>query len=196
MRPAKFSEEEIINAGIKVSIDQDKPLESVTGFAIKKELKGGNYTRFQRIWEEYLFKHDEGEQKEEEMSLPASLVADVTNYTNDLQEQLIGVANALYKTATEQAASSVEKAVIEARETTLACQKLMASAEKELGDANDIITGYESQVSQLTEKLSFLTDQLTASSQTTDKLREDNAKLQGALSALQQEATTLNSQLK
>ncbi|MBD1559701.1 hypothetical protein HC752_22425 [Vibrio sp. S9_S30] len=171
MRSAKFSEEEIINAGIKVSTDQDKPLVSVTGFAIKKDLKGGNSTRFQRIWEEYLSKQDEDEQKEEEIPLLANLVADV--------------ANSLYKTATQQAAASVEEAVNEARETTIACQKLMASAEKELGDANDIITGYESQVRQLTEKISSLTDQLTASSKTTDELRDENKGLQGAFSASQ-----------
>ncbi len=92
MRPAKFSEEEIIQAGLALVAD-GKP---VTASALRNELGAGNRVRLKRVWETYQAAQMAG-QAAPPLVLPPGVARRLDEITRRLRVDLCGVAQDLQR---------------------------------------------------------------------------------------------------
>ncbi len=92
MRPAKVSEEKIIEAGLALVAD-GKP---VTGSGLRNELGAGNRVRLKRVWETYQAEQTAG-QAAPPLVLPPGVARRLDEITRRLRVDLCGVAQDLQR---------------------------------------------------------------------------------------------------
>lgn len=165
MKPATYTDEEIIAAGEKLLTDGKR----VSPFAIRNAIGGGNPARIKKIWEEHQDTAIEGQIVTEQVELP-------TEFAETLEAMKTGLddlARRLYGRAQEIAESRV-------RETITAAKQAKETAEAEVAEAMEAVTKLDQETDQLQQEL-------TTTKEESRKQAAENARLQERLATLTQE---------
>jgi colicin import membrane protein len=111
MRPPEVTPEQIIEAGETLQAAG----RTITGFALRARIGGGNPARLKRVWEEHVAAHADATAAPV-AELPAEVAAEVGAMTQALSERLAALAVALNNTATMAAERRVTDAMRAAAE--------------------------------------------------------------------------------
>lgn len=139
MRPADFSSEQIIEAG-KVLQSAGR---AVTGFALRKEVGGGNPNRLKQVWDEHAARHVVAE-SEPVAELPVEVAQELAQVSEALVARLasmaVGINDRAVK-ASDRRSAEVVRAAGEQRD----------QADRELVDAAQTVEDLEQQLDSLQE---------------------------------------------
>ena len=166
MKPATYSNEQIIDAGMQLLAEKKR----VTPFAIRNLLGGGNPARIKAIWEESQQNALEGQVVSNQMELP-------TEFSNSLdatKDSLDELARRMYGRAQEIAESRV-------RESISAARKAKETAEVEVTEAMETVEHLDNENARLLEALEQLRDELK-------RANADNSRLQERLGGMTDKA--------
>lgn len=141
MRPSEYPEEDVIEAGKKL----DASGRRVTGFAIRKELGGGNATRLKNVWDAYR-QSQEVVEAEPVQELPVEVQDALEKVTGDFVEQFRQLVASLNAKAVKTAERRVSEVISTAK-------KEQDKAEAELADAEVAVEEIENQLSDLQARL-------------------------------------------
>jgi chromosome segregation ATPase len=166
MKPATYTNEQIIEAGMQLLADKKR----VTPFAIRNILGGGNPARIKTIWEESQQNALEGQVVSHRVELPTEF-ADALAATKSSLDEL---AMRMYGRAQEVAESRV-------RETIAAARKAKETAEVEVAEAMDTVEQLDSENARLQEVVEQLQAELK-------RVSADNSRLQERLTAMTDKA--------
>lgn len=134
MRPAEFSQENIIAAGR----DLQASGRNITGFALRQRVGGGDARRLKQVWDEYLASQSE-QRVEPVAELPVEVAEEVAGVTQALTERITALAVELNNRAVKAAERRVAEVVRTAGEQR-------EQAERELADASDTVQDLEAQL--------------------------------------------------
>jgi len=141
MRPAEFEDEQIIEAAKRLLGAGRR----VTGFALRKEIGGGNPSRLVRVWEDYR-QSQEVVESEPVQDLPVEVEEALNEMTSSFLDQVrtlaINLNNRAVKTAERRVADVMKSA-----------KEQQQIAEAELIDATAAFDELEGQVQSLQEAL-------------------------------------------
>ena len=212
-RPADISEQEIIAAGEALLQAQ----RSVTGFALRTYLKGGNAPRLKSVWEQHLEKgrvHDSLP-----LELPVQIEDRLKSIKDDVASKFDTIAADLHQLAERTAKGSVGELVRSLEERRALADREMHDAsetvedlESKLAEANSLLESRNAELESLhttsqaqavelsaaNEKLHAATQQierLTADIAAAQKSSLDSAKLQGRVEELERQNAGLLSKL-
>lgn len=141
MRPATFTDDQIIDAG-KFLLENGR---SITGFALRQKIGGGNPNRLKQVWDEHLAKRDIGSSEE----LPDEVADAVARINQVIGDQLDGLAIELNDAAVSAADQRVQEVLRTAEEER-------DQFARELNDASQTVDGLETKVEELGQQLSEL----------------------------------------
>ncbi len=144
MRPSEYPEEDVIEAGKKLEAGGRR----VTGFAIRKELGGGNATRLKNVWDAYR-QSQEVVEAEPVQELPVEVQDALEKVTGEFVEQFKHLVTSLNAKAVKTAERRVSEVINTAK-------KEQDKAEAELADAEIAVEEIEGQLSDLESKLTAL----------------------------------------
>lgn len=137
MRPAEFTTESIINAGQELHAAG----RTVTGFAIRQKIGGGNPARLKQVWEEHV--NSQSVTKAEPVAeLPVEVADEVAAVTKALTERLATLAVEL----NDKAVKTAERRVAEVIRTAGEQREF---AERELADAAQTVDDLENQLEEV-----------------------------------------------
>lgn len=203
MRPAEFTTETIIEAG-QVLLDEGR---TVTGFALRQKIGGGNPNRLKKIWDEFISKQII-KPAEAIIELPVEFAEEVVAITHVLAEQIAALAIELNNKATKTAERRVS-------EIAQAADQQRAQSARELADAAHTLVDLETRLAEsqshrqaqtielaqmrarlaVSEQAAKLADQLRidldAARREIAEARETAAKQTGQLEALTAQYTAL-----
>jgi len=166
MRPAEFEDNQIIEAAEQLLKDGRR----VTGFALRKEIGGGNPSRLVRVWEDYR-RTQEVVESEPVQDLPVEVEEALAEMTGAFLDQIrtlaINLNNKAVKTA-ERRVADVMKSAKEQQE----------SAEAELIDAATTVEDLEEQLADRDALLKQTSENLNAAATSLDQLRQKAAELE------------------
>jgi chromosome segregation ATPase len=172
MRPADYSEEQIIEAG-KALQEAGK---RVTPFGIREHMGGGKPQRIRTVWDSYLAGNLEQEARQEEaVELPAEFAEQVQGMNTALIADLTAFAKRVYKRADEIAESRTREAMLAAKQAKEGAETDVADAERMLGDQ-------DAKVEALEQQLGALQEQLAGAQRELRELEQEKAKEITALS--------------
>lgn len=166
MKPATYTNEQIIEAGMQLLADKKR----VTPFAIRNMLGGGNPARIKTIWEESQQNALEGQVVSHRVELPTEF-ADALDATKGSLDEL---AKRMYGRAQEIAESRV-------RESISAARKAKETAEVEVAEAMDTVEQMDSENARLQEAGEQLQAELK-------RVNADNSRLQERLTTMTDKA--------
>ena len=136
MRPAEFTTESIISAGQELHAAG----RTVTGFAIRQKIGGGNPARLKQVWEEHV--SSQSVTKAEPVAeLPVEVADEVAAVSKALTERLATLAVEL----NDKAVRTAERRVAEVIRTAGEQREF---AERELADAAQTVDDLESQMEE------------------------------------------------
>ena len=183
MRPADYSEEQIIEAG-KALQEEGK---RVTPFGIREALGGGRPQRIRAVWEQYVAGDLEQKARQEEaVELPAEFEEQVQGMNTALINDLTALAKRLYRRADEIAESRT-------REAMQTAKKARESAETDVAEAERLIDDQDARIETLEGQLAALREELTAAKRENRRLEQEKADETASLSV---ENTRLGEQVK
>ena len=183
MRPADYSEEQIIEAG-KALQEEGK---RVTPFGIRERMGGGKPQRIREIWEQYVAGDLEQEARQEDaVELPAEFAEQVQGMNTALIADLTAFATRVYRRADEIAESRT-------REAMQAAKKAKESAETDVAEAERVIEDQDAQVEALEQQIAALREELSGAKRDHRRVEEEKAK---EITALTVENTRLGEQVK
>lgn len=199
MRPAIFEPQQIIEAGLALQAEG----RSITGFALRNRVGGGNPGRLKQIWDEYLSSQTEVT-AEPVAELPVEVAEEVKAVSSALAERISQLAAEL----NDKAVRAAERRVAE---ITRAAGEQTAQAERELADAAQTVDDLEEtldtlrdehdttlvaleesrgkeqsqavELAQLRERLTATEKQLGESKEVVEQHRQQQAELQKRLDA-------------
>ena len=148
MRPATYSNEEIIEAGLALQKEQ-KP---ANGFSIKRKLGGGRYQRIQQIWEEYL-----ASQVAAEKTPAPELPIEVAERLSEAKQHLIASVESLVIELNHRAVQASERRVTEIIRNA---GEQREQAERALADAAETVDAIEEQLDVERAQITELRNQL------------------------------------
>lgn len=137
MRPASFEPKQIIEAGLALQAEE----KSITGFALRGRVGGGNPSRLKQIWDEYLSSQTEVT-AEPVAELPYELAEEVKAVSSTLAERISHLAREL----NDKAVKAAERRVVD---VTRAAAEQTAQAERELADAAQTVDDLEDRLDTL-----------------------------------------------
>lgn len=140
MRPVDFTAEQIIEAGLELQ----SAGRSITGFALRKLVGGGNPTRLKQVWEEY-----QSSQSVVELEPVAELPVEVAQQLAQVTEQLVARLGAMAVDINDRAVKASERRVAE---VVRAAGEQREQAERELADASQTVDDLEQQLDSAQEK--------------------------------------------
>ncbi|WP_323025663.1 DNA-binding protein [Castellaniella sp.] len=173
MRPAEFSEESVIQAGVALAAAG----RNVTGFALRKEVGGGNASRLKQIWDAHVASKA-SKQSPEELELPVEVADEVFAASQSLTELVTKLAQRLNHTAVrvaERRAAEVERVAAEGR----------AQADQELADASQAVEALENALDQAQGQIKDLEEKLARTQAASQAQAVEIAQLQERLAASQ-----------
>lgn len=174
MKPATYTNEQIIEAGMQLLADKKR----VTPFALRNILGGGNPARIKTIWEESQHNALEGQVVSHRVELPTEF-ADALAATKGSLDEL---AMRMYGRAQEVAESRV-------RETIAAARKAKETAEVEVAEAMDTVEQLDSENARLQEVVEQLQAELK-------RVSADNSRLQERLTTMTDKAEKVTFEAK
>lgn len=148
MRPVDFTPEQIIEAGQALQ----SAGRSITGFALRQKVGGGNANRLKQVWDEHLSSQTIAE-AEPMAELPVEVAQELSRVTEALVARLGAMAvdiNDRAVKASERRVADVVRAAGEQRE----------QAERELADATETVDDLEQQLDSAQEACDSLKQQL------------------------------------
>lgn len=134
MRPADFSIEQIIEAGQSLQAAG----RSITGFALRQKVGGGNPNRLKQVWDEHV-----SSQAVAESEPVAELPVEVAQQLTQVTEALVGRLNAMAVDINDRAVKASERRVAE---VVRAAGEQREQAERELADASQTVEDLEQQL--------------------------------------------------
>lgn len=140
MRPAIFEPRQIIEAGLALQAEG----RSITGFALRNRVGGGNPGRLKQIWDEYLSSQTEVT-AEPVAELPVEVAEEVKAVSSALAERISQLAAEL----NDKAVRAAERRVAE---ITRAAGEQTAQAERELADAAQTVDDLEETLDTLRDE--------------------------------------------
>nr|QOU99708.1 Alpha-helical coiled coil protein [Pseudomonas syringae pv. actinidiae] len=148
MRPVDFTPDQIIEAGLELQ----SAGRSITGFALRKIVGGGNPTRLKQVWEEY-----HSSQSVVESEPVAELPVEVAQQLAQVTEQLVSRLGAMAVDINDRAVKASERRVAE---VVRAAGEQREQAERELADASQTVDDLEQQLDSAQEKCESLLSDL------------------------------------
>lgn len=136
MRPAEYTSESIVSAGQELQAAG----RSITGFAIRQKIGGGNPTRLKQIWDEHA-NSQTTTQFEPAAELPVEVAQRLTESTRVLTERLAALA-------TEMNTIAVQTAERRTGEVVRSAAEQREQADRELADAAQTLDDLENQLDQ------------------------------------------------
>ena len=183
MRPADYSEEQIIEAG-KALQEAGK---RVTPFGIRERMGGGKPQRIREIWERYLAgEREQSAGPEHVVELPAEFEEQVQGMTTALINDLTALSKRLYARADEIAESRT-------REAMQAAKKAKQSAETDVVEAERLIEDQDAKIDALEAQGAALRTELDHAKREHDRLEKEKG---DEIAALRVENTRLGEQVK
>ena len=176
MRPAEFEDEQIIEAGKRLLSEGRR----VTGFALRKEIGGGNPSRLVRVWEEFR-QSQEVVESQPVQDLPVEVEEALTEMTDSFLDQVRSLALNLNNRAVRTAERRVADVMKSAKEQ-------QESAEAELIDAATAVDELESQAKALQ-------DELDQTKRALNTANEENKTLGNRLVSLEKELAIADQKL-
>jgi len=147
MRPAVYTDEEIIEAGKRIQ-DQDR---KVTGYGLRNELGGGDQKRLLAVWKSFTSR--DVEESIPDTELPAELEESLNSASKTLLNHLRSMAVQIHQAATKVAERQVA-------EITRQYKELEEQTDAELKDAAIIIEKRESEIVDLKYNLTITEEKL------------------------------------
>ena len=182
MRPADYSEEQIIEAG-KALQEAGK---RVTPFGIREHMGGGQPQRIRTVWDSYVAGEGAQEARQEQaVELPAEFAEQVQGMNAALIADLTTFAKRVYKRADEIAESRT-------REAVLAAKKAKESAETDVGEAERLIEDQDARFEALEGELAAVRTELDNAKRENRRLEKEKA---DEITALTVENTRLGEQV-
>ena len=166
MRPAEFEDEQIIEAAKRLLSEGRR----VTGFALRKEVGGGNPSRLVRVWEDYR-QTQEVVESEPVQDLPVEVEEALNEMTGAFLEQVRSLALNLNNRAVKTAERRVADVMKSAKEQ-------QESAEAELIDAATTVDDLEDQLTDRETRLNETSAELQAANTNVEKLRQQVVRLE------------------
>lgn len=151
MRPADFTSEQIIEAGLKIQAGG----KTVTGFALRKLVGGGDQARLKKVWDEHLASQAAVE-PEPVTELPIEVAQQLETACASLVQQLSTIVvdiNSKAVRASERRVAEVVRSAGDQKE----------QAERELADASAMVDELEAKLDQVEGDLQALNQQLVES---------------------------------
>jgi DNA-binding FrmR family transcriptional regulator len=182
MRPAEFSNDDIVNAG-KELLNAGR---NVTGFALRQRVSGGSAPRLKQVWDEYL-KGESGAVVEQMAELPIELEEQLKAVSGALVERLRLLASELNNHAVKASERRVSEVVRSAGEQR-------AQTERELADASTTVDEMEAKLEAAAGEVQSLIAKLTRATQISQQQTVELAQLKERLLAA--EAIAKNSEMR
>jgi colicin import membrane protein len=183
MRPADYSEEQIIEAGRALQ----EAGKRVTPFGIRERVGGGKPQRIREIWERYIAgEHEQSARPEQLVELPAEFEEQVQGMTTALINDLTALSKRLYARADEIAESRT-------REAMQAAKKAKQSAETDVVEAERLIEDQDAKIDALEAQGAALRTELDHAKREHDRLEKEKG---DEIAALRVENTRLGEQVK
>jgi len=176
MRPANYSNQEIIDAGLAIL----KDFRPANGFSIKKALGGGNYTRIKQVWDEYL-----ASQISSEKAPAPELPVEVAERLAEAKQQLVTNIESLVVDLNMKAVQASERRVTEVVRTA---GEQREQAERALADAAETLEAIEQDVEDAKELIADLRNQLERSVGEKQSLAVELAQVKERLGAVEKSA--------
>ena len=176
MRPAEFTQDQIIEAG-QALIAAGR---NVTGFALRQRVGGGNPNRLKQVWDEHQASQSVVT-AEPVAELPVEVAEQLQVVTTALTERLAALAvdlNDKAVKASERRVAEVVRAAGEQRE----------QAERELADASQTVDDLELQLDQGNERIAQLEQRLAAAQASAQAQAVEMAQVRERLAAVEQSA--------
>ena len=129
MRPAEFTQEQIIQAGQELQAAG----RNVTGFALRQRVGGGNPVRLRQVWDEHLVGNSVA-QAQPVAELPVEVADEVASVTKSLAERIATLAVELNDKAIKSANRQVADVMRAAQEQRIKDEREQADATESLND--------------------------------------------------------------
>jgi chromosome segregation ATPase len=182
MRPAEYTQEQIIEAGL----DLKAAGRNITGFAIRQKLGGGNPTRLKQIWEEHA-STQAVTRSEPVADLPAEVAEELATVAKALTDRLTNLAVEL----NDKAVKTAERRVADAIHSAGQQREL---AERELADATTTVEDLENRLETAENQNASLEQYAAGLKETCQNQAVEAAKLKERLSASEQSLKTAQTQ--
>lgn len=176
MRPAEFQSEAIHEAGEALLAAG----RTITGFALRKLVGGGNPTRLKQVWDEYTASKQTTEAVPV-VELPVEVAEEVAAVTQSLTERISQLA-------TEMNSKAVKAAERRVAEVVRAAGEQRESAERELVDAMQTVDDTEAALDQERAERAALEQRLLESQQRGQAQAVELAQLNERIAALEKSA--------
>ncbi len=173
MRPAEFSEESVIEAGVALAAAG----KNITGFALRQQVGGGNPTRLRQIWNAHVASQD-SQQSQAELELPVEIADEVQAASQALTDLVSKLALRINHAAVKVADRRVAQVQREADE-------LRTQAEQELADAAQTLEKLEEAADQARAQVKALEDRLEKTQAASQAQAVELAQLRERLDAAQ-----------
>lgn len=148
MRPAEYTQEQVIEAGNQL-LASGRP---ITGYALRKVVGGGMAVRLKQMWDEY-----NATQSVTTQEPVADLPVEVAERLGQLSEALVAQLHTLVVDINDRAIKSSERRVAD---VLRAAGEQREQAERELADAAQTVEDLEEQVDTLTVALAEQREQM------------------------------------
>lgn len=176
MRPADFSVEQIIEAGQALQ----SAGRSITGFALRQKVGGGNPGRLKQVWDEYV-----SSQTVAQAEPVAELPVEVSEQLGRVTEALVGQLSAMALEINDRAVKASERRV---HEVVRAAGEQREQAERELADASQTVDDLEQQLDSANQEKESLTGQLAQVQSEKQSLAVELAQVRERLVAVEKAA--------
>ena len=182
MRPAEFSDDDIVKAGKELLAAG----RNVTGFALRQRVSSGSAPRLKQVWDEHLNSQSE------------AVVEQMAELPIELEEQLKAVSGALVERqrhlASELNNHAVKASERRVSEVVRSAGEQRAQAERELADASTTVDDVEAKLEVAAKEMQSLTAKLTRATQISQQQAVELAQLKERLLAT--EAIAKNSEAR
>ena len=183
MRPAEFEDEQIIEAGKRLLSEGRR----VTGFALRKEIGGGNPSRLVRVWEEFR-QSQEVVESQPVQDLPVEVEEALTEMTDSFLDQVRSLAlnlnNRAVKTAERRVADVMKSAKEQQESQARALQDELDQTKRALNTANEENKTLGNRLVGLEKELAIADQKLSKEQEKTKDLKDEVAGLKNANKSL------------
>ncbi|GAB6852428.1 DNA-binding protein [Paraburkholderia kururiensis] len=176
MRPAEYTREQIIEAGLALR----EAARNVTGFALRQRLGGGNPNRLKQVWDEHVAAQA-ATPAQPVAELPVEVAEQVATVTAGLTARLAALATDL----NDRAVKAAERRVAE---VVRAAGEQREQAERELADAATTVDDLEGRLEAAKAGGEALEQRLADTQAERQALAVELAQLRGRLAAAAEQA--------
>lgn len=150
MRPAEFSENQIISAGKALQLEN----RNITGFALRQKVGGGSPARLKQVWDEYEASTTQTAPVINKTSdLPPEVADSINEFCASITKQINSVATELNEKAINAAERKVHEVVKNGIEQRAQDQKEIDDASKTVEDLDNKLDESKTEIEALKSEL-------------------------------------------